>query len=204
MIDNYNRLPIGKYLEIQGIVTDPSLEELDKQVKVISILADIDEEEVLHLPLGDYQSLSAKTAFLAKEDTNNHRVAKTYNLAEFKLKPLTDFRKIETCQFVDFQTFAAEPDKRLVELLSVFLVPDGKRYNDGYDVMDVQRAIRENMSVSDAVALSAFFLDLLMRSLTDSVNSCIRMVKRMKSPRKAEILEMFRRMRETLRENGVG
>lgn len=204
MIDNYNRLPIGKYLEIQGIVTDPSLEELDKQVKVISILADIDEDEVLHLPLGDYQSLSAKTAFLAKEDTNNHRVAKTYNLAEFKLKPLTDFRKIETCQFVDFQTFAAEPDKRLVELLSVFLVPDGKRYNDGYDVMDVQRAIRENMSVSDAVALSAFFLDLLMRSLTDSVNSCIRMVKRMKSPRKAEILEMFRRMRETLRENGVG
>lgn len=204
MIDNYNRLPIGKYLEIQGIVTDPSLEELDKQVKVISILADIDEEEVLHLPLGDYQSLSAKTAFLAKEDTNNHRVAKTYNLAEFKLKPLTDFRKIETCQFVDFQTFAAEPDKRLVELLSVFLVPDGKRYNDGYDVMDVQRAIRENMSVSDAVALSAFFLDLLMRSLTDSVNSCIRMVKRMKSPRKAEVLEMFRRMRETLRGNGVG
>ena len=59
-------------------------------------------------------------------------VAKKYILGTFELIPCRDFRKVETGQYIDFQTYAPDLDNRLVEFLSVILVPKGHRYNDGY------------------------------------------------------------------------
>ena len=52
--------------------------------------------------------------------------------------------------------------------LSVLLVPEGKAYNDGYDVADVQRRVAD-LPIADALGLSAFFfgrfLELTQASL---------------------------------------
>ena len=134
IIDSYNKLTLGKYMEIQEVSRNESLEDIDKQVQILSILTGMAEEEILHLPIQDYKELVAKSGFLDPENINYHPVAKKYLLGKFELIPCRDFRKIETCQYIDFQTYAPDLDKYLVEFLSVILVPRGHRYNEGYGV----------------------------------------------------------------------
>lgn len=177
MIDNYNNLPLGKYHQILQVSKDEHLEELDKQVSILSILSDMPEDEILHLPIGEYRQMANASAFLADIDKNKHLVSKRYYFGGMELIPTTDYRKIETAQYVDFQTFAADVDANLVELVSVFLIPKGCRYNEGYDILDVQKAIREEMSVTDALSVTAFFLTSLNRSMVDSLNLCMKMAK---------------------------
>ena len=43
IIDNYNRLTLGQYQEIQEISRNESLEDIDKQVQIISILTGMAE-----------------------------------------------------------------------------------------------------------------------------------------------------------------
>ena len=57
MIDNYKSLPLGKYLDICQVCKDESLEEIERQVKILSILSDMSEEEILHLPIPKYKEM---------------------------------------------------------------------------------------------------------------------------------------------------
>lgn len=158
IIDNYRSLPIGKYLEISKLAKDENINALDQQVKTISILTDLSEEEVLALPLMDYKSLAGKTKYLEKEYDGKLNVAKSYKVGGFELIPVKDITKISVAQYVDYQTFAKEGENYIVETLSTLLVPKGMAYNDGYEVTDVHKAIRENLSVADVLSLYAFFL----------------------------------------------
>lgn len=205
IIDSYNRLTIGQYMEIQEIVSNESLEEIDKQVQVLSVLTGVSEDEILHLPIDEYKALVARAGFLEPDSLNYHPVAHKYHLGGFELIPVKDFRKIETCQYIDFQTYAPDMDKHLVEFLSVILVPKGHRYNEGYDILDVQKAIRDEMSVADGVSLAGFFLTWCRRSIEDSLNYSRR--EAMKLPegvRKEKILAQIREQETLLQGSGAG
>lgn len=205
IIDSYNKLTLGKYMEIQEVSRNESLEDIDKQVQILSILTGVAEEEILHLPIQDYKELVVKSGFLDPENINYHPVAKKYILGKFELIPCRDFRKIETCQYIDFQTYAPDLDKYLVEFLSVILVPKGHRYNEGYDILEVQKAIREEMSVSDGVSLAGFFLTWCRKSIKDSLNYSKQEAMRIKDKTKREeILGKIREQEKLLETSGDG
>lgn len=156
MIDSYDKLPIGKYLELCAI--DPELPDIDRQVEMVSILSDTPVDDLLGMPVPDYSALAAKTAFLGTEPpTPRERVMREYRLGGLSLIPVTDVRKMTTAQFIDFQNYLKEGDGKDVELLSVFLVPKGHKYNEGYDILDVQGAIRDHLALPLAQDLRAFF-----------------------------------------------
>jgi hypothetical protein len=205
IIDNYNRLPLGKYMEIQEISRNESLEDIDKQVQILSVLTDVAEDEILHLPIAEYKELVVKSGFLDPENIKYHPVAKKYILGKFELIPCRDFRKIETCQYIDFQTYAPDLDNHLVEFLSVILVPKGHRYNEGYDILEVQQAIRDEMSVSDGVSLAGFFLTWCRKSIKDSLNYSRQEAMGIKDKKKREeILERITEQEKLLETNGDG
>lgn len=205
IIDSYNKLTLGKYMEIQEVSRNESLEDIDKQVQILSILTGVAEEEILHLPIQDYKELVAKSGFLDPENINYHPVAKKYILGKFELIPCRDFRKIETCQYIDFQTYAPDLDKYMVEFLSVILVPKGHRYNEGYDILDVQKAIRDEMSVSDGVSLAGFFLTWFKKLIKDSLNYSKQEAMRIKDKTKREeILGKIQEQERLLETSGDG
>lgn len=205
IIDSYNKLTLGKYMEIQEVSRNESLEDIDKQVQILSILTGVAEEEILHLPITEYKELVVKSGFLNPENINYHPIAKKYILGKFELIPCRDFRRIETCQYIDFQTYAPDLDKYLVEFLSVILVPKGHRYNEGYDILEVQRVIREEMSVSDGVSLAGFFLTWCRKSIKDSLNYSKQEAMRIKDKTKREeILGKIRKQERLLETSGDG
>ena len=205
IIDNYNRLTIGQYMQIQEISKDANLEDIDKQVQIISVLTGMDEEEILHLPITEYKELVIKSGFLNPENINYHQIAKKYILGKFELIPTRDFRKLETCQYIDFQTYAPDLDKYLVEFLSVILVPKGHRYNEGYDILEVQDAIRDEMSVSDGISLAGFFLTWCRKSIQDSLNYSKQEAMKIRDKDKREmVLKKIREQESLLAKNGDG
>lgn len=205
IIDNFNRLTLGMYQEIQEISRNESLEDIDRQVQILSVLTGVAEEEILHLPITEYKELVVKAGFLDPSNINYHPIAKKYLVGKFELIPLRDFRKMETCQYIDFQTYAPDLDNHLVEFLSVILVPKGHRYNEGYDILEVQKAIREEMSVSDGVSLAGFFLTWCRKSIKDSLNYSKQEAMRIKDKTKREeILKRIEEQERLLQTSGDG
>lgn len=205
MINNYDNLPVGRYLEILTISRDENIEELDKQVKVLSILSDMSEGDLLRLPITEYKQMVKASRFLEIPDVQRHPVAKQYIVGKYTLIPVVDYRKLTTAQYIDFQSFAPKMDDMIAEVVSCFLAPKGMQYAEGYDVLDVQEAIRQDMSVGDAVTLMAFFLTSLRQSIEDSLNFCRRELKKLKKKGKpTEELEKKVKALEDLLTNGDG
>ena len=192
MIENYKDLMLGAYLDIQRINEDESREHIDRQVAILSVLTGRSERELLNLPIAEYTDLATRADFLTRPAEKIPRPADRYHLGAFDLVPIRDLRKVTTAQYIDFQTFAPDADAHLVELLSVSLVPEGMTYNDGYDLADVQAAIREHLSVQDALALVADFFRrwlALTRATLNSLEKELKKAARIKDAEKRAKLQ---------------
>ena len=200
IIDNYRDLPYGKYEEIVRLC-ETEMTDVDRKVAVISVLTGKTEDEVLRLPLDVFTRYSAATRFLEAECPENliPAVARSYPVGNFILVPVADMRKVTAAQYIDFQTFAEDRDHRAVEMLSCFLIPRGCDYNDGYDVLDVHRAIREEMSVATVLSLLAFFFKSWVESIKAIRTSLKREARRIRNPeRRAEMLTAIAALRDSL------
>ena len=68
-------------------------------------------------------------------------------------------------QYVDFQAIYVDGfDKRPAELLSVMMVPDGHKYNDGYDKEQVIEDMYD-LPVEEALGICHFFIRRFTRSI---------------------------------------
>ena len=179
IIDNYRKLPIGKYLDIVNLC-ETEMDDVDRKVKIVGILTGLTDDEVLALPITEFTECCAKAKFLDKQCPENliPAVSRSYPIGGFVLIPVTDIRKITTAQYIDFKTFEKDKEHKFVEMLSCFLVPRGKEYNEGYDILDVHNAIREEMSVAEVLALLAFFfkewVGLIRSTLSSSIKDAMR------------------------------
>lgn len=200
IIDNYRDLPYGKYEEIVRLC-ETEMTDVDRKVAVIAVLTGKTEDEVLRLPLDTFTRYSAATRFLEAECPENliPAVARSYPVGGFVLVPVADMRKVTAAQYIDFQTFAEDRDHRAVEMLSCFLIPRGCDYNDGYDVLDVHRAIREEMSVATVLSLLAFFFKSWVESIKAIRTSLKREARRIRNPeRRAAMLTAIAALRDSL------
>ena len=204
IIDNYRKLPIGKYNEIVKLC-ETEMDEVDRKVKIVGILTGLTDDEVLALPLTDFTECCAKAKFidLPCPETLIPSVSKSYPVGGFNLVPVTDMRKVTTAQYIDFLAFSKDKEHNIVEMLSCFLVPKGMDYNEGYDILDVHNAIKEEMSVAEVLALLAFFFGSWTRSLHSTLSYSERMARRVKDKGKRQMMmERIAELRSTI--SGVG
>ena len=156
MINNYKDLTIAKFQELQNI--DSSMEEIDIQVAIISILTDLTEDEVLNLPLPQYKKYAAQTAFLKTPPQTNKRIPNKVKLNGNEYVLIKDVSDMSAGQYIDYNQYlsSGEIDKMLPYILSSFLIPNGKIYGD-YKVDDVANDIKKNLSVEEALSIADFF-----------------------------------------------
>lgn len=164
MVTSYDNLPIGKYQSILNALKK-STDDIDGHVAILSILYDMESDEVYNLPLEKYAELSSHVSFLLQPlPPVRGRICKEYRCGDMVLVPTTDVKNFTAAQFIDYQQMLKEEDK-IVELCSTLLVPKGHTYADGYDIADVHAVINDYLSVMDVMELSAFFLRKLKHSI---------------------------------------
>ena len=196
MIDNYNALPLGLYLDIDAVLQDETLDDLDKQVRIIALLSGMTTDEVLALPLPDYAELARQTDFLRHECPPVTAPARVI-VGDRTYVPTKDFNKICTAQYVDFQTFCKGGTQQLPELLAVFLVPEGKTYNEGYDFAQVAGDVR-TLPLPVALSLVGFFFASLSGSIQASLTSLDAVIAKAPKEQRKALEKTASDLRETL------
>lgn len=165
MINNYKDLTIAKYQELYSVDWE-NMEEIDRQVTIISILSDKTEDEVLALPLAEYSKMAAQTEFLAKEPNVKNRTPNKVKINGKEYEVLKDVKDMTAGQYIDYQQYLSLNDitKYLPYLLSCFIIPKGKKYGE-YNVDVVINDIRNNMSVEEALNIAGFFMKKFRTSI---------------------------------------
>lgn len=202
MITSYSNLPMGKYQRVIDALKKNE-DAIDAHVEMLSILYDLTPEEVMNMPLEQYQELSFNCSFLMQPlPPVKGRICKEYKFGDMVLVPTTDIKKFSAAQYIDYQQMIQE-DGKLIELMSCLLVPKGCKYAQGYDIADVHKVIAEYMCVSDVMEMSAFFLRKLKNSISNTL-SCLELDMTLSRDKdKRRMINLSRIIRHSLK-NGVG
>lgn len=180
MITDYKNLTIGQYNAILAVAENEPVEE-NRNPQILAVLTGKTVAELEAMPIVDFVGMMRKAGFLTVPP-KPAKTRKNYACGPFTLVPVLDFKKITTAQYIDFQTLSKrDGGPAIVEVLSCLMIPEGRKYCDGYDPADVQTAIRDNMSVEDAISLYSFFTGRLLsltRRLATSLNRMARRLPR--------------------------
>ena len=97
-------------------------------------------EEVLDLPVAEFSKKVKELDFLKNEMPSGIPPKKiTVNGRKYFLDCLLG--NVTTAQYIDFTNHSKTND--ICKMLSVFLIPEGHKYNDGYDILEVMNDIKD-------------------------------------------------------------
>lgn len=193
----YKDININKWLQLQSVLSET--DDLSIQAKLIAIVNDMTEEEVLNKKLSEYSKLVHSIDFLLEKPVVSKKEPKKINLNGRKYDVITDMRNLTAGQYIDYNSLAQmnENDKYLPNILACFIVPEGEDYGD-YDVMAVADEIGEYLDVESAMGLLSFFQNWFRLFVLTILKSSERTIKRMIRKEKDETKK--KEMKETLQQ----
>lgn len=185
---DWDSISIEKYYDIMDILEDKD-DDITKNVRIVALILNKDEQDIWNMGMEEAGDYISRLQFLGKFDLPKNPNM-NIKLPGYDIKVMKDVTKINVAQYVDFQNFVKIPLKDSMEkILSVFLIPNGCGYNEGYDIIDLQKVIRENLSFRVAESLLGFFLMQYGESLISSLAYYRKQIKKAKSPELTEKME---------------
>lgn len=165
-----NEISIAEFYELQNILNDEQLSNLEKNVHLLSIFTRIPYDELLNMPADECEEAIVelskhfnKTSLDASADKFSLNkitiLGTTYKIID---KP----DNINVAQYIDFENWINLNKNNIAEVLSVFLIPEGHKYNDGYDITELIDILNNNLDIETANKLYNFFLQTLYKSTT--------------------------------------
>lgn len=153
-------ITIEKHKQIQRLLKENNVEDMQEiQAELLAIYANTDIDSIMSYPVTKYHKLLER--FYADYFTDfskaEPKIKDKYTAGDMVLVPMLDFTQITVAQMMDFSVLSTDPIENIEKLLAIFLIPKGKKYNDGYDLMEVQKAILK-MDFNELSPLLAFFL----------------------------------------------
>lgn len=125
-----------------------------KAVNLLSVLSGEDVSLFENMPLTQFGQITKTLDFIVK-DLPEVEVKDVYEINGHPYELRADIPSITTAQFVDYQTYIKENPVDLIKVISVFLIPKGHNYNDGYKIEEVLADIND-MPIIDAQAIGFF------------------------------------------------
>ena len=127
----WNDITLNQFYKIQELLSDPD-EYTECNLRQVIYGVDTSNMTI-------EESVKYDITFLGNEiDKKNVKLKETYYLNGKKYRSNINLTKVTTSQFIDFTNYAKEENQRFEKLLSVFVIPDGHQYNDGYNIKEVQ------------------------------------------------------------------
>ena len=173
-------ITIEKHKQIQKLLTDGNTEDMQAvQAELLAIYADTDADVIMSYPLTKYHKLVERfyADYFTDFSKTKPKIKDKYTAGDMVLVPMLDFTQITVAQMMDFSVLSTDPIENIEKLLAIFLIPKGKKYNDGYDLMQVQKAILK-MDFNEISPLLAFFLKWFQGCRNHIQISCLEEVRK--------------------------
>ena len=120
---------LKQFLELQELFKIE--DDTDRMLSIAELLLG---EDVINLPLSDFTKEFKKLDFL-KEELPNANPPKKIEVNGRKYYMDCLLGNVTTAQYVDYTNYANTND--IGKMMSVFLIPENHKYNDGYDMEQV-------------------------------------------------------------------
>lgn len=192
MITNYNNLPLKKWYQISDVLKEEM--GIDQQIKILSIITDIPEDDLFNMKLSKYEEQLQALDFLQVPIKHTKKkLPKKILINGKKYTLLKDISKMTAGQYIDIQTYY-KANMGYEYILSTLVIPEGyDSYSKGYDIEDVIEDIM-NLDVQTAVDVCFFFQKKLLNSIKTTLIYLEWMLKRIKIPQKKEQIQEIQKM----------
>lgn len=174
-------------------------DEDERLLRLLAIVEGVSYDDILEMPLSRLEERMPDMDFLAKEP-RIPLMKPSYELCGTKYR--VHAGELTTAQYIDFKQMADSFQENLPQFLTIFLIPEGHRYGDGYDLAKAVRDI-STMSIIDARAVASFFLTACALStrifLRYSQRRLRRMERRARTQEEKEAAENLRKEVRRLR-----
>lgn len=201
-INNYSWSHItgNQYFDMLDIINDPDKDEITKQAELVAIVEGCTADDVLNLSMTEAATKFNKLIFL-----NKFELLKKYNPKKIVISgneyTVIDVKSMNVAQYIDYQNYISMQFRDSYDkILSLFLVPIGHKYNEGYDVLDVQRVIRTELSWQEVQSLLNFILREYVSSLMHSRKYLVRKMRWMPKTMKEEMKVQIEALDNSLRD----
>ena len=158
----WENINLRTYAEIHNILISNEIEQDEKLVLITQLIYDIN---VLEKPIIEVRKYFDNVNTLLKTDMPKEVVQDTYIINNVTYKLFKDVEKISTAMFIDYSNYVQNDFSinNYNEFLSIFLIPEGHTYNDGYDIRKVQNDIDNFLPITTAYSIASFFLSYSIR-----------------------------------------
>lgn len=192
----YKELTVKQYFEILDALkdTEEPIQVTEALVKIIF------NEDLATLNIQTANKLIKELDFL-NEAYKPSKPKRAYKIDDMEFNPVFDITKITTAQYIDFQTLIKLDNKKL--LMNCLFIRKGESYGDN----DYSDLLYSKMSIADYLDVLDFFRIALKRLTADTLDSSLKMMKRLwKAKKNPEMLIKIVRMkaaRLALNEDGL-
>ena len=190
---SFKDINLKEYKQIVKIYARELDSDLEKDISVLSVLMGIDESEIYSLPITELKYLLNQMEWIKHYEFKPTKFKHNKIIIdgnEYIVNPNID--DFTVSQYMDFQNFWDNKEERMGNLLAVFIIPKGHKYNEGYDAIELADKLEEVLSIDDWNNVCFFFLKNSWIStkamLLFSVWKMKKMIRKTKNKQEKEIL----------------
>lgn len=159
---------IKTFKKINKILKDTNLTDVEKEISLISILFNIDEDELYDMDLQTLKTYSTQIAFIEEFQPDYGKCPKIEKIGDIEIAIDYNLSHFSVSQYVDFMANIQSKDPDIARLLACILIPKGKKYNTDYDLEAFINQIEINLNIYDAESMLFFYIIESLRLLKRS------------------------------------
>lgn len=200
--ESWNEISIADFLQLMQLQEMSDDFQLAREVEIMKIVSGDPDIDTLSLP--EFKQLVGKVTFINQPIPETLYPPKSFTTPNFKYIIKPDLTKLTTAQYIDYINYIknSEGIEDLAKILSVFFIPKGFEYNEGYEINEVIEDIENNVDIVTASSVASFFelqSQTCIKALKDySLKVMKKAMKKQNEPmKKAELKKKIQEM-ETL------
>lgn len=164
----WRNINIKKFKEINRIIKDTNLTDVEKEISLISIIFNLDEDDLYDMDLQTLKTYSTQIAFIESFEPDYGKCPKIERIGDIEVSVDYNLSHFTVAQYIDFMANIQTKEPDIARLLACILIPKGKKYNVDYDLEAFIKQIEINLNIYDAESMLFFYIVESLRLLKHS------------------------------------
>lgn len=180
---SWKDVTIDEYFDLCEKLSDDNLTDYEKIIIKISFITSKPEDEIWNLTWNEFRELQVKALWMDEFNINENVKFKSIEINNKKYNIDTNLQNFTVAQYIDFQTFfpkRKDNPRTIGNILACFIIPQGKKYAEGYNIQELVDNINSNLDIMTANEIMFFFLKQYLISIRAIANYFNWILKRMK------------------------
>ena len=157
---SWKDVTIDEYFDLCKRLSDDTLTDYEKIIIKIAFITGKNEDEIWNLTWTEFRELQVEALWMDEFQLKENVKFKSIEINGEKYSIDTNLQNFTVAQYIDFQTFfpKRKENQRIIgNILACFIIPQGKKYAEDYDIKELVDNINSNLDIMTANEILFFF-----------------------------------------------